>query len=53
VSAIHATDRAPDGLKYFEQAYISFKPKSFKGVEIDAGQFVTSAGAEVIESSGN
>jgi hypothetical protein len=52
-SAIHATDRAPDGLKYFEQAYISFKPKSFKGVEIDAGQFVTSAGAEVIESNAN
>src|SRR5436305_4600175 len=26
---IHAADRAPDALKYFEQAYGSFKPKSW------------------------
>jgi hypothetical protein len=51
--AIHATDRAPEALKYFEQAYVSFKPKSWKGVEIDAGEFVTSAGAEVIETNQN
>jgi hypothetical protein len=50
---IHSTDRAPEALKYFEQAYVSFKPKSWKGVEIDAGEFVTSAGAEVIETNGN
>src|SRR4051812_33566188 len=50
---IHATDRAPEGFKYFEQAYVSFKPKSFHGLEIDAGEFVTSAGAEVIETNGN
>ena len=52
-SATHATDRAPEALKYFEQAYVSLKPKSWKGVEIDAGEFVTSAGAEVIESNAN
>ena len=52
-SVIHSTDRAPEAFKYFEQAYVSLKPKSWKGVEIDAGEFVTSAGAEVIETNGN
>ena len=46
-------DRAPEAFKYFEQAYVSFKPKSWHGVEIDAGEFVTSAGAEVIETNRN
>ena len=32
---------------------MSFKPKSWHGVEIDAGEFVTSAGAEVIETNQN
>jgi hypothetical protein len=53
LSAIAATDRAPEAFKYFEQAYVSFKPKSLHGVEIDAGKFVTSAGAEVIETNAN
>src|SRR4051812_38665459 len=52
-TAIHSTDRAPEAFKYFEQAYISFKPKSWKGVQVDVGEFVTSAGAEVIETNGN
>jgi len=52
-SAIHATDRAPQAFKYFEQAYITVKPKSWKGVGVDFGEFVTSAGAEVIESNAN
>ena len=51
--AIHSTDRAPEAFKYFKQAYVSFKPKSWHGVEIDAGEFVTSAGAEVIETNQN
>jgi Putative beta-barrel porin-2, OmpL-like. bbp2 len=50
---MHSTDRAPEAFKYFEQAYVSFKPKSWHGVEIDAGEFVTSAGAEVIETNAN
>lgn len=50
---IHSTDRAPEALKYFEQAYISLKPKSWHGLEVDAGEFVTSAGAEVIETNQN
>ena len=52
-SATHATDEAPEGMKYFEQAYVDFKPKSWKGVEVDVGEFVTSAGAEVIDVNGN
>jgi hypothetical protein len=50
---IHASDRAPEALKYFEQAYVSLKPKSLHGLQIDAGEFVTSAGAEVIETNAN
>ncbi len=50
---IHSTDKAPDQLKYFKQAYVSLKPKSWRGVELDAGEFVTSAGAEVIETNQN
>ncbi len=39
--------------KNVEQAYVSFKPMKAKGFEIDFGKFVTSAGAEVIESYSN
>ena len=35
---------------YLEQAYISAKPPKAHGAEFDFGQFVTSAGAEVIEA---
>ncbi len=38
---------------YLEQAYISAKPPKAHGTEIDFGQFVTSAGAEVIEAKDN
>jgi len=50
---IHEGTRDPDAFKYFEQAYVSLKPKSWHGVEVDAGEFVTSAGAEVIETNQN
>lgn len=50
---MHSTDRAPEAFKYFEQAYVSVKPKQWKGVQVDFGEFVTSAGAEVIETSSN
>jgi hypothetical protein len=53
---IHAFDPAAQenkGLRYFEQMYAIIKPKNSHGTEIDFGQFVTSAGAEVIESSSN
>ena len=38
---------------YIEQAYVSIKPPKAKGFELDAGQFVTSAGQEVIETMNN
>jgi hypothetical protein len=50
---IHSGNRDPNAWKYFKQAYVSIKPKSWHGVELDAGEFVTSAGAEVIETNQN
>jgi Putative beta-barrel porin-2, OmpL-like. bbp2 len=40
-------------LEYVEQAFMSFKPAKWKGLEIDGGKFVTYAGAEVIEAKDN
>ncbi len=39
--------------KNIEQAYISFKPNKDKSFQLDFGKWVTSAGAEVIESNAN
>ncbi|MCW5966454.1 MAG: porin [Bryobacterales bacterium] len=39
-----------DALQYIPQAYVSFSPKSWKGLQIDLGKFYTSAGAEPTES---
>jgi hypothetical protein len=39
--------------KYLEQAFVSWKPTKGHGFEADFGEFVTSAGAEVIESKDN
>jgi hypothetical protein len=53
---IHAADVAAQehqALRYFEQMYLIFKPAKLHGTEIDFGQFVTSAGAEVIEANAN
>lgn len=38
---------------YLEQAFMSLKPAKAKGLELDFGKWVTSAGAEVIESKDN
>lgn len=38
------------GFHHILQAYVSFKPKSWHGIEIDGGKFYTSAGAEVTET---
>jgi hypothetical protein len=40
-------------VNYIEQAYLSVKPPKAKGFELDFGQFVTSAGQEVIETMNN
>ncbi len=42
-----------DNVDYVEQAFLSLKPPKAKGLELDFGKFVTSAGAEVIESKDN
>lgn len=39
--------------KYLEQAYVSYKPTKARGLQLDLGEFVTSAGAEVIEANDN
>ncbi len=36
--------------RHLLNAYVSVKPAAWKGVQLDAGKFVTSAGAEVTES---
>jgi hypothetical protein len=49
---LHGADSAT--ANYLEQAYISVKPtKGAHGMELDAGQFTTSAGQEVIETMNN
>ena len=52
---IHASEPgdAPSFLRNIEQAYVSIKPAKWKGFEIDFGQFVSSAGAEVLETQSN
>jgi hypothetical protein len=52
---IHAGElsTAPSFLRNVEQAYITLKPAQLKGLQIDVGQFVTTAGAEVIETHSN
>jgi hypothetical protein len=42
-----------DGWKQIGQAYISFKPASWKGVQVDVGKFFTSAGAELTDTLPN
>lgn len=50
---MHSTEQAPEATDYIEQAYLRLKPKAAKGFQVDFGKFVTSAGAEVIESKDN
>jgi Putative beta-barrel porin-2, OmpL-like. bbp2 len=50
---IRLTDPAPRAFRFVEQMYVSLKPAKAKGLEVDFGQFVTSAGAEVIETKDN
>lgn len=50
---VHGSEKAPGIFRNIEQAYVSFKPERAKGLEVDFGKFVTSAGAEVIETKDN
>jgi hypothetical protein len=53
VDIISGGDDGPSGMKYLEQAFLEFRPKNAHGIQLDFGKFVTSAGAEVIESNSN
>ena len=49
---MHATDPAGrDIVRYFPQAYISIKPKTWGGFQFDFGKFYTSVGAEMTENN--
>ena len=50
---MHPANPSGTGLKYVEQMFVSVKPPKWKGFQADFGQFVTTAGAEIIESSDN
>ncbi|MCU1293845.1 MAG: hypothetical protein JWP08_2695 [Bryobacterales bacterium] len=50
---IHAGEKNPQVFRNIEQAFVSVKPPRAKGFEADFGDFVTSAGAEVIETKDN
>src|SRR6267142_2179794 len=54
---IHAAEPAGSGgpgiMRNIEQAYVSLKPSKDHSFQFDFGKFVTSAGAEVIESHTN
>jgi hypothetical protein len=50
---IHATEDTRGVFRNLEQAYFSYKPAKAGGVRLDFGKYVTSAGAEVIETNSN
>ncbi len=50
---VGAPEPGPSGLKYVQQAYLSVRAPIGSGLTIDAGKFVTPAGAEVIETQDN
>ena len=50
---IAGSEPQPSIFRNIRQAYVSVKPPSAKGLEIDFGKFVTADGAEVIETDTN
>jgi hypothetical protein len=54
MNTVNATDHAGLGFaQYLKEAYFSYLAPMGKGLQIDVGKFVTSMGAEVIESKDN
>lgn len=47
---IHAGEADPGGLRFIQQAYASFAPRTREGLRCDFGKFNTAAGAEVVET---
>ncbi len=50
---VNGADTAPRFLQNVEQMFASYKPAHARGFTVDFGKFVTSAGAEVIETNYN
>jgi hypothetical protein len=50
---IHAAEPGAAALQNIQEAYLSYLAPAGKGLQIDAGIFVTPAGAEVIEAKDN
>ena len=50
---VHSGEKDLGAMRNIEQAYVSLKPPKGKGFQLDAGKFVTGAGAEVIETHSN
>ncbi len=50
---IAGSEQQPSIFRNIRQAYVSLRPPEGKGFEVDFGKFVTSAGAEVIETDTN
>lgn len=51
--AIHGAEPGLSAFRNVQQAYLSYKPKGAKGLQLDFGKHVTMAGAEVIETHSN
>lgn len=50
---MNAAEKDATEMRFFKQAYIAVKPPWWAGLELDFGKFVSSAGAEVIETANN
>ena len=50
---VHSLDEGGPVVEHLQQAYVSYLAPVGKGLQLELGKFVTPAGAEVIESTGN
>jgi hypothetical protein len=50
---VHGGEQAGRALRYIQQAYVSARPIRNSELQVDFGKFVTSAGAELIETHEN
>lgn len=49
----HAAEKNLGAMRNIQQAYVSWKPNPARGLQVDFGKFVTSAGAEVFDTYSN
>ncbi len=50
---VHGSETGPEIFRNIEQAFFSYKFARARGLQVDLGKFVTSAGAEVTETNAN